>query len=144
MKSGIFRKPNKWIEINLLLWCFKLAVKILKLDEVEAKTVLGGPVKFIFDRETVDAKHLLFAVGDFNPGEGLKLHLHPESEEVYFILEGSGTVYIGEERKAISVEPNMAIYIPPKTIHGVKNTGSEKLIIAFFVAPGREESKVVE
>lgn len=121
-----------------------MPVKILKLSEVETKTVLGGPIKVVFDKETADTKYLTFAVGDFNPGEGLKFHLHPESEEIYFIVKGSGTVYLGEEKKPINVEPNTAIYIPPNTIHGVKNTGSEKLVIAFFVAPGREESKVVE
>jgi len=121
-----------------------LPVKILKLSEVETKTILGGPIKVVFDKETADTKYLTFAVGDFNPGEGLKFHLHPESEEIYFIVKGSGTVYLGEEKKPINVEPNTAIYIPPNTIHGVENTGNEKLVIAFFVAPGREESKVVE
>jgi hypothetical protein len=28
-------------------------------------------------------------------------------------------------------------------IHGVKNTGEERLVIAFFVAPGKEPSEIV-
>lgn len=120
-----------------------MPVKILKLDEVEAKTVLGGPIKIMFTSETADTKHMIFAVGYFAPGEGLKAHLHPESEEVYYVIRGSGTVYEGEERKPIKVKTDTALYIPPKTIHGVENTGSERLVIAFFVAPGREEAEVV-
>ena len=121
-----------------------MSVKILKLSEVEVVNILGGPIKVMFNRETANTKNLTFAVGYFDPGEGLKIHLHPESEEVYYVISGKGTVYIGEERKSIPVEENMALYIPPKTIHGVKNTGKEKLIIAFFVTPGKEPSQVVE
>ena len=50
-------------------------------------------------------------------------------------VQGKGTVYISEERKEIPIEPEIALYIPPRTIHDVKNTGKEKLVVAFFVAP---------
>ncbi|RLG48327.1 MAG: hypothetical protein DRN92_01270 [Thermoproteota archaeon] len=46
--------------------------------------------------------------------------------------------------KPVRVEPDTALYIPPKTVHRVKNTGKETLIIAFFVAPGREKAQVVQ
>jgi mannose-6-phosphate isomerase-like protein (cupin superfamily) len=120
-----------------------LSVKILKLDEVEVKSVLGGPIKIMFTPETADTKYLRFSVGYFGPGEGLAAHIHPESEEVYYVISGSGTVYAGEELEPIEVEADTAVYIPPKTTHGVKNTGSEKCVVAFFVAPGKEKSEVV-
>ena len=120
-----------------------LPVKLLKLDEVEAKTVLGGPIKIMFNPDTADTRYLTFSVGYFDPGDGLAAHIHPESEEVYYVIKGNGTVYAGEERKPIKVEADTAIYIPPKTVHGVENTGSEKLVVAFFVAPGKEKSEVV-
>jgi mannose-6-phosphate isomerase-like protein (cupin superfamily) len=31
---------------------------------------------------------LLFSIGVFNPGEGLNPHIYPESDEVYYVLEG--------------------------------------------------------
>ena len=120
------------------------SVKILKLHEVEAKRILGGPIKIMFNSETANTKYLTFAVGCFAPGEGLDVHLHPESEEVYYVVKGEGTVYLGEDLKPVRVEPDTALYIPPKTVHGVKNTGKETLIIAFFVAPGREKAQVVQ
>ncbi|MEM2876279.1 MAG: cupin domain-containing protein [Candidatus Bathyarchaeia archaeon] len=118
-------------------------MKVLRLDEAETKIILGGPIKVMFNRETAGSRYSTFSVGYFNPGEGLKPHLHPESEEVYFIVEGSGTVYLGAEQKPIEVGAKTGIYIPPRTIHSVKNTGSEKLVIAFFVAPGKEKSELV-
>ena len=121
----------------------KLLVKIVKLAEVEPIKVLGGTIKRIFNQEIVDTKHLRFSVGDFSPGEGLKAHLHPESEEIYYIMSGRGTVYLGKEQRPLLVDPDTAIYIPPKMIHCVKNEGEERLALAFFVAPGREKSEII-
>ena len=120
-----------------------MSVKILKLDEVEPIHVLGGTIKKMFNQETADSKHLTFSVGYFSPEKGLQAHVHPESEEVYYVIRGRGTVYLGKEKKPLPVDPDMAIYIPPKMIHGVKNTGEERLVIAFFVAPGREPTEIV-
>ena len=118
-----------------------MPVKILKLDEIEPKEILGGPIKVMFNPETVGSRYLRFSVGYFGPGEGLNMHIHPESEEVYHVIEGRGTVYIGEEKSPTEIDRNTAIYLPPGTIHGVKNTGRERFIVAFSVAPGREQSK---
>ena len=117
-----------------------MSVKITRLSEAEKKIILGGPIRMVFTPETANTKNFLFAIGYFKPGEGLKAHLHPESEEVYYVTEGTGTVYLGKEREEVQIEPEMAIYIPPGLIHQVKNTGKENLVICFFVAPGKEES----
>lgn len=119
-------------------------MKVVRLEDVETRRVLGGPIKVIFTPETAGTKNMRFAVGYFGPEEGLNPHIHPESEEVYYVIRGRGKVYIGEEQKEVSIEPNMALYIPPGTVHGVVNTGSERLLVAFFVSPGKEPSKEVK
>jgi len=118
-----------------------LPVKVLKPDEVEAKEILGGPIKVMFTPDTAGTKHLRFSIGYFDPGQGLSMHIHPESEEVYYVIEGRGTVYVGEERSATEVDQNTAVYVSPGTIHGIRNTAGGKLAVAFFVAPGREPSQ---
>jgi len=120
-----------------------LSVKILKLGEVEEKEILGGPIKVMFNPETAGTRYMRFSVGYFSPGQGLNMHIHPESEEVYYVVEGRGTVYVGEERRKMEVNKDTAVYIPPGTIHGIRNTGSEELVVTFSVAPGRERSQEV-
>jgi len=120
-----------------------MSFKIIRLRDVKTQKILGGPIKPIVTPKTVGSKNLRFALGVFNPNEGLVPHIHPESEEVYYVIQGKGTVYIGEERKEIPIDPEIVLYIPPGTIHAVKNTGEEKLVVAFFVAPGREPTKEV-
>lgn len=120
-----------------------MSVKVLKLDEVETIKALGGTLKRMFNPETAGTEHMTFSVGYFAPGEGLRSHIHPESEEVYYVVRGEGVVYIGEERRPLPVEPDTAIYIPSGTVHGIENTGEGRLIVCFFVAPGKEESVVL-
>jgi len=118
-----------------------LSVKVLRLDEVEEEEILGGPIKVMFTPDTVGTRYLRFSVGYFDPDQGLDMHIHPESEEVYYIIEGKGTVYIGKEGLATNVAQHTAVYIPPGTVHGIRNTGSGKLIVGFMVAPGKEPSQ---
>jgi mannose-6-phosphate isomerase-like protein (cupin superfamily) len=120
-----------------------MSVKVLKLEDVESTKVLGGTLKRMFNPTHAGTKHMTFSVGYFTPGEGLKAHIHPESEEVYYVVRGEGTVYLGEKRKPLPAEPDTAIYIPAGEIHGVENTGRERLVICFFVAPGKEKSIVL-
>jgi mannose-6-phosphate isomerase-like protein (cupin superfamily) len=115
--------------------------KILKSEEARSIILPTATLKSFFSPRNGDTKNLSFLVGYFNQGEKLAPHIHPESEEVYYILEGRGTVYLGEDLKEILIEPNMGLYVPPGMAHGVINTEKERLVIAFFTTPGKEPSK---
>jgi len=113
-----------------------MSVKIIDVKRIGVVRILGGSIKRVFVGGA-DSNRLDFALGVLEPGEYLKKHYHPNSDEVYFVLEGEGKLYI-EDREE-DLRPNRAVLIPSKVIHGVKNTGSSKLVIAFFTAPGTEE-----
>jgi len=114
---------------------------IIRLEDAPTRKALGGTLKPIFG-DNVGAKNFRFSIGYFDPKEGLQVHIHPESEEVYYVISGKGIVYLGQERKQIPIEPGMSLYIDAGTLHGVTNTGKEKLLIAFFVAPGKDKTVV--
>jgi mannose-6-phosphate isomerase-like protein (cupin superfamily) len=115
-----------------------LSVRVVNIKDIKPRS--GGPIRFSVIPET-GAKNLLVAHGTFDPGEGLDTDIHPESEEVYYVTSGKGTVYIGKEKKEVIIERGTVLYIPPKVIHASKNTGTEKLEITFFVAPIPREYK---
>jgi quercetin dioxygenase-like cupin family protein len=51
------------------------------------------------------------------PGQATERHYHAESEEIYYVLDGSGTMELdGEERE---VAPGDAILIPPGARHTI-------------------------
>ena len=113
-----------------------MSFKVIKLADVETELVLEGSIREAISPKKTDSKHCMFVLGGpFKPGEGLELHAHPNSEEVYYVIKGRGTVYYGKERREVPIEPGIAIFIPPGAEHGVSNTGKEELIIAFFLAP---------
>ncbi len=126
---------------EVVLW--NAMSKTVNLEDASSLKVLGGTIRPMFSSET-GAENLSFSVGDFEPGEKLVPHIHPESEEVYYVLKGNGTVFLGEDLKEISIKPDMGLFIPAGEIHGVTNTGKGKLLIAFFVAPGKEKLKIFE
>ena len=68
-------------------------------------------------------------------------HFHPKTEEIYYIVAGTGTMRIGEERRTVG--PGDAIAIPPGAIHQIENTGSEVLKLLCCCAPGYEHEDTV-
>ena len=43
-------------------------------------------------------------------------HLHPDAHEIQYILEGTGTIWLGE--KEVKVKPGDLVVIPKGTAHG--------------------------
>jgi mannose-6-phosphate isomerase-like protein (cupin superfamily) len=68
-------------------------------------------------------------------------HFHRQTEEIYYILHGTGTMTIGEE--ATEVGPFDAIAIPPGEIHTILNMGQETLVFLCTCAPAYEHDDTV-
>ncbi|MCX8189406.1 MAG: cupin domain-containing protein [Nitrososphaeria archaeon] len=116
-----------------------MLTKILNSKKVRAEKILGGPIKPLISNKDVSMNQE-FALGIFRPKQGLYFHKHPNSEEIYYVISGKGTVFIGNERDEIKINEGDVLYIPANTPHGVTNTGRKRLIIAFFVSPGKERA----
>jgi len=115
------------------------------LAEIPEASVLGGKVKTLLTTEKLgkDNPSQKLAYGIFKPGEGLRAHIHPESSEIYFVVKGGGTVFLGENRSEKKIKAADVLFIPRQTVHAVRNTGEDVLEIAFFLVPGAEPSKEV-
>ena len=59
-------------------------------------------------------------------------HNH-EQEEIYFIVEGTGEMCLGEERRTVTA--GQAVYIPPGTFHQLTNIGDGPLRMIYCYAP---------
>ena len=56
-----------------------------------------------------------------------------EQEEVYFVLEGTGEMCLGEERQ--TVIGGQAVFIPPGVFHQMTNTGDTPLQMIYCYGP---------
>ena len=71
----------------------------------------------------------------FEPGQKADLHKHPVQDEIFFVVEGKGTI-IFEEREPISVEAGSVIFTPSGVTHGVETVNDERLILMLIKGPG--------
>lgn len=67
------------------------------------------------------------------PGKSCGQHSTRENEELLVFLGGQGELLIGE-KQYLRVARGKVAYIPPQTLHDVRNTGAEPLIYIYCVA----------
>ena len=61
------------------------------------------------------------------PGEAPPLHQHDDTEQVFYILDGKGTLRIGAAEEKHPVRPGVVVRIPPKTLHSIQCTSRKPL-----------------
>ena len=67
-----------------------------------------------------------------HPGDITKPH-RLKTSEVYYIIEGEGIMHIDEETAL--VRAGATIYIPPKAVQYIQNSGTKDLIFLAIVDP---------
>ena len=80
---------------------------------------------------TIDCRHLapqgnppkwrFAAVLEFDPGDSIGGHVHSGETELYYIMEGTGTVW--DNGAPVEVGPGDAIFTGGGAAHSIKNTG---------------------
>ena len=66
-------------------------------------------------------------------GVSTHLHLHHKSEEIYYVLRGSGEMELGNKR--FGMAEGDSICIPPGTPHRLHNNTPDPLVILCCCAP---------
>lgn len=69
---------------------------------------------------------------ELDPGATIGCHKHAEDEEVYFIMSGKG-LYT-EDGESLSVSAGDVLLCRRGGSHGLKNTGTEPLVIGAAIA----------
>ena len=76
-----------------------------------------------------------FAIGNvtLEPSGGQVPWHNQEQEEIYFIVEGTAEMCLGEERRAL--QAGQAVYIPPKVFHQLTNIGTTPCRMIYCYGP---------
>ena len=76
-----------------------------------------------------------FAMGyvTLEPDGGQVPWHNQEQEEIYFILEGTAEMCLGEERATL--QGGQAVYIPPRVFHQLTNIGSSPCRLMYCYGP---------
>ena len=73
------------------------------------------------------------AEAQLEPGQATERHYHAQTEEIYLVTKGSGSLEVGGETRR--VRPGDAVLIPPGVWHTLENDGTSELTILCMCAP---------
>lgn len=93
----------------------------------------------VFDRSEARCSEAFIVV--LAPGEAPPRHKHDDTEQVFFILEGGGTLTIDDDRRQ-AVSPGDVVLIPPGTWHTIRAEGGTMRYLAidcFLADRARDE-----
>lgn len=115
---------------------------IQNIEHVPAFTTKDGSEirELLAYRNSCIAKQSL-AEARLNPGGQTAPHYHPNTEEIYYILEGQARMQIGDEVRMVG--PGDAIAIPCGAVHTIENTSNVLLKFLCCCAPGYENDDTV-
>ena len=71
------------------------------------------------------------------PGAGIPRHRHLYWDEFIYVLDGSGTVIVEDER--VPIQKGATIFIPKGAWHGFENPGTDLFILWAATPTGQEE-----
>lgn len=90
-----------------------------------------------FSRPDITGSEDLIVVRvEVGPGEGHPFHVHPDMDEVIYILSGRAEQWIEKEKKIL--ESGESVFVPKKMVHATFNAGTEPLQFLAILGPGAD------
>ena len=115
---------------------------VVNIADAEAFTTKdGSEIRELLAHRNSCIRMQSLAEARLAPDSSTAPHHHPQTEEIYYILEGEGRMQIGDDVRDVSVGD--AIAIPPGEIHTITNTGQVVLKFLCCCAPGYENDDTV-
>ncbi len=96
-------------------------------------TADGSTIRELLGLVTAPVRNQSLAEATLAPGQATERHYHRQSEELYYLLEGSGEMEVDGERAAVG--PGDAILIPPGAWHQIRAAESAPLRFLCCCAP---------
>jgi len=80
-----------------------------------------------------ESPRLLVGLNAFEPGQEHALHAHAGQDKVYYVLEGAGLFLL--DGRELPMRAGDLLAAPEGVPHGVRNTGSARLLVLAILAP---------
>ena len=80
------------------------------------------------------SERLMVGLNAFEPGQAHALHAHAGMDKAYYVLEGEGLFLLdGQE---LPMKAGDLLVAPEDVAHGVRNNGTQRLLVMAVLAPG--------
>jgi mannose-6-phosphate isomerase-like protein (cupin superfamily) len=109
-------------------------MKLRNREQAEPFTTLdGSTIRVLLDATLGGARAQSLAEASVPAGGSTQRHYHAQTEEIYFLVEGSGEMEVEGERRRVG--PGDAILIPPGAWHEIRADGDAELRFLCCCAP---------
>lgn len=108
------------------------------LSEIEGRTFPARRTtkNLVGGTSSIQIEHFNLGYVELDPQGGqVPWHNH-EQEEIYFILEGTGEMCVGDEIQ--TVHGGQVVFIPSNAFHQLTNVGEDPLIMIYCYAPASD------
>ena len=89
-----------------------------------------------------ESPRLMVGLNAFEPGQQHALHAHAGMDKVYSVVEGEGVFLL--EASELAMRAGDLLVAPEGVPHGVRNTGTSRLLVLAILAPAPSERPRVE
>ena len=101
--------------------------------EVERDHLDWGSLAWFSRPATTEASQLVVIEVTFGPGRGHNFHLHPDQEEVIYVIEGKIESWVNTNTRELAA--GESVFIPKNTVHGSFNASQEAAIVLAILGP---------
>ena len=81
-----------------------------------------------------ESPRLLVGLNGFEPGQSHELHSHAGMDKMYYVIDGEGLFLL--DGRQLPMRAGDVLVAPDGVAHGVRNTGSRRLLVLAVLAPG--------
>jgi mannose-6-phosphate isomerase-like protein (cupin superfamily) len=94
-------------------------IVVRSLEEAEPFTTAdGSTIRELLGLPTAPVQNQSLAEATLAAGQATERHYHAESEEIYYVVEGSGEIELDGDRRRVTVGD--AVLIPPDARHQIR------------------------
>jgi len=114
--------------------------KVFMETEVEFEKVEWGLTKELVAPRTVGSRKIKVKITEYLPGHVHKNHIHPDQEEVIYVLSGRGMAETRAQRKEIG--PGSVVFVEAGAPHTTYNLSETESLRAIVIKSPPEDEEV--
>lgn len=94
---------------------------------------IGAKPDKVYKATLFRGDHLMLGLNCLEPGQVQPVHDHTDQDKFYAVLEGMGVFTVGADEQEAG--PGVVVWAPVGLPHGVRNEGSQRLVLLMGIAP---------
>jgi mannose-6-phosphate isomerase-like protein (cupin superfamily) len=98
--------------------------------------------KMLVNPELQGSRFFDFRISSYPVSGYAEAHVHDVAEQIYYFLEGTGLIQLGDEEHIVG--PHTVMYVAPGVKHAVANTGFQNLVFIVVTSPPEDIERPTE